>query len=138
MLRATAQFHGLMDRVHFIGPVQGIDKSLAYHAACLLVIPSRQEAMSIVVIEAGICGTPVLLTDKCGFDEIAASGGGEVVTATVDGVAEGLRRMLAKRSQLPGIGEKLRAFTRNGYLWTSVVQRYIKLFSSLLPRQADH
>jgi hypothetical protein len=42
--------------------------------------------MSIVVLEAGITGTPVLITDQCSFDEVDRIGGGIVVRASVDGI----------------------------------------------------
>ncbi len=49
-----------------LGALEGEEKSSAYHAANLFAIPSRQEAMSIFVLETGIT-TPVLITDQCGF-----------------------------------------------------------------------
>ena len=78
------------NKVHFIGYIGGKDKSQAYHAADVVVIPSRQEAMSIVVLEAGITKTPVLITDKCGFNDITDIDGGMVVQATVEGLEKGL------------------------------------------------
>lgn len=137
MLRAATQRYGVAERVHFIGPVRGADKSHAYHAACLLAIPSRQEAMSIVVLEAGICATPVLITDRCGFDEIAESGGGMVVPATVTGLAQGLDDLLKTRAQLPVMGTALQQFTRKNYLWETVVDRYVRLFSGLTRNAGD-
>ena len=70
-LKKIVKTHNSQDRVHFIGFLSGDDKSHAYHASDLLVIPSRQEAMSLVVLEAGITGTPVLITDRCGFESSA-------------------------------------------------------------------
>ncbi|OLB60302.1 MAG: glycosyltransferase, partial [Nitrospirae bacterium 13_2_20CM_2_61_4] len=67
-LRLMAARFSIQDRVHFVGYLGGDDKARAYRAAELVVVPSRQEAMSIVVLEAGISGKPVLLTDQCGFD----------------------------------------------------------------------
>jgi glycosyltransferase involved in cell wall biosynthesis len=136
-LREAARLPALTKKIYFIGPIQGTDKSHAYHAACLLAIPSRHEAMSIVVIEAGICGTPVLITDQCGFDEIAAAGGGIVVPASAAGLADGLRILLKERSQLPVLGAKLRRFTQDRYLWSTIVQRYAQLFSKLLSPKAN-
>lgn len=130
-LRSSSCSNMLMDRVHFIGPVRGKDKSHAYHAASLLAIPSRQEAMSIVVLEGGICGIPVLITDRCGFNEIAASGGGMVVPATSAGLAEGLNKLLENSAQLPAMGAKLRRFIIEGFLWSSVVNRYLRLFGKI-------
>jgi len=79
-----------LNDIIFAGYVGGIEKSMAYHAADLVVIPSRQEAMSIVVLEAGITGTPVVITDQCGFDEIETVNGGVVVAATVEGIKAGI------------------------------------------------
>jgi glycosyltransferase involved in cell wall biosynthesis len=136
-LRAAGERYALRQRIYFIGPIRGTDKSHAYHAACLLAIPSRREAMSIVVLEAGICGTPVLITDRCGFDEIAGSGGGMVVAATVTGLARGLERMLETRPQLRIMGASLRQFTLEHYVWATIVQRYIQLFARLARAGAD-
>jgi glycosyltransferase involved in cell wall biosynthesis len=119
-------------RVHFIGYVGGKEKSGAYHAADLLVIPSRQEAMSIVVLEAGISGTPVLLTDQCGFDEVARIGGGKVVPATVEGVQAGLANMLTERAKLAAMGSKLRNYVQDNYVWNVVIRKYLDLYSTLL------
>jgi glycosyltransferase involved in cell wall biosynthesis len=127
-LRAATARTGLSGRVHFVGPVRGADKARAYRGACLLAVPSRQEAMSIVAIEAGICGTPVLITDQCGFDEVGASGGGLVVPASAAGLQRGLEALLGPSADLPGMGARLREFTMAAYLWTSVVRRYLDLF----------
>ncbi len=121
-------------RVHFIGYVGGREKSGAYHAADLLVIPSRQEAMSIVVLEAGISGTPVLLTDQCGFDEVARIGGGKVVPATVEGVQAGLADMLTDCARLAAMGSKLRNYVRDNYAWNVVIRKYLDLYGTLLSK----
>ena len=123
---------GLNDRVHFIGYLHGKDKSQAYHAADLVVVPSRQEAMSIVALEAGITGTPILMTDHCGFDEVATVGAGKVVAASVDALQEGLIELLRDPVQLKSMGENLRRYTCENFLWNSVVNKYIELYHQLL------
>jgi len=131
-LQARVTGTGFANRIHFIGAVSGIDKSRAYHAATLLAIPSRQEAMSIVVLEAGICATPVLITDRCGFDELVDAGGGQVVKASVEGLQAGLAEMLSAREKLPAMGGALRVFTQENYLWVSIVKKYVALFERLM------
>ena len=130
-LRETARVEGVADRVHFIGYIGGTDKTSAYHAASLLAIPSRQEAMSIVALEAGITETPVLLTNRCGFDVIDG-GGGKVVPATAEGIAAGLAALLGTPATLPAMGRALGEFTRGHYLWESVVRDYIALYCELI------
>lgn len=120
------------DRVHFLGYLGGADKFQAYHAADLLVIPSRQEAMSIVVLEAGITGTPVLLTDQCGFDEMERIGGGMVVPASVDGLKKGLLGILKNPDKLTAIGGKLKKHVIANYTWEKIINKYIDLYRQVL------
>lgn len=136
ILMTGARDLSIARRVHFIGPVNGIDKSHAYHAAELLAIPSRHEAMSIVVLEAGICGTPVLITDQCGFDNISEAGCGHVVEADAHALQKGLARMLSDRNKLSAMGNALRTFTKEHYLWEKIAGHYVALFEQLAPRKA--
>ncbi len=132
LLQLMVRKQGLTDRIHFIGYVsQGI-KAEIYRAAQFLVIPSRQEAMSIVVLEAGIVGTPVLLTDCCGFDEVSSVGGGVVVSASVDGLSVGLVRLLENQSNLRVMGENLQSYVRKNFTWAVTVERFIDLYQQIL------
>jgi glycosyltransferase involved in cell wall biosynthesis len=130
-LRAIVAQYDVGDRVHFLGYVGGLDKSRAYYAADLLAIPSRREAMSIVVLEAGIAGTPVLMTDQCGFNEMAEAGGGMIVPASVEGLEKGLVDTLSKPVDLKMKGQKLKVFVSKHFLWDSIVDRYVQLYREL-------
>ena len=131
-LKVGVEKADVADRVHFIDYIDGEDKSRAYHAAALLAIPSRQEAMSIVVLEAGITGTPVLLTDRCGFD-VESIGGGLVVSASVDGVRYGLSRLLEEKSHdLKTLGEKLKRHVSEYYSWDVIIDKYINLYREIM------
>ncbi|MBU4446391.1 glycosyltransferase family 4 protein [bacterium] len=130
-LRQMTEMFDISDRVHFLGYLGGEDKSYFYRAAELLVIPSRKEAMSIVVLEAGISGTPVLLTDKCGLNEISMIGGGFVVTPSVDGVQQGLINIFKDRTKLKSMGANLKKYTYENYLWNAVINKYLKLYQQI-------
>jgi len=136
-LEGMAAKAGCGARVHFLGHLAGPDKAEALRAANLLVIPSRQEAMLIVAVEGGICGTPVLLTDQCGFPEVEEVGGGLVVPASEEGLAAGLRQLLGNAGKLPAMGEKLRQYVSRDFLWENIIYRYISLYEEILsePRQ---
>jgi len=131
-LKAKVEEFKLNDRVRFLGYLGGVDKSQAYYAAELLAIPSRQEAMSIVVLEAGITGTPVLLTDQCGFDEIAHIGGGQVVPASVNGLQKGLVEILSNPTQLKLMGENLEKYIYEHFTWDAIIDKYMKLYYKIL------
>ena len=135
-LKDKVSASNLEARVHFTGYLGGIEKSSAYHAANLLVIPSRQEAMSIVALEAGINATPVLLTNRCGFDAIVHIDGGDVVDASVIGIRQGLEEMLKSGSQvLNKKGQNLKRYTLMHFTWEKVIDSYIELFDVMIHRR---
>ena len=133
-LKKMAQELQVADRVHFIGHVGGTLKSQAFHAADLLAIPSRSEAMSIVVLEAGITGTPVLATNQCGLNEIESIGGGRIVAASEEGIRRGLLDLLSEPAALGPMGARLEAFTRERFIWDTVVHGYTELFTRCLEK----
>ncbi len=136
-LEAQAVNAGLGDRVVFMGPVQGPVKVAAYREARMLVVPSRQEAMSLVAVEAGASGTPVLLTAACGFPEAERVGGGRVVPATAEGLADGLRALLAEPAQLTEMGCRLQRLVLADYTWDRAAHSYLNLYRSLVPQPCD-
>lgn len=131
-LKTLVSTYLIESRVHFVGYVEGDDKARAYHAADLVVVPSRQEAMSIVVLEAGISGKPVLLTDQCGFDEAAQINGGCVVSPSVEGLKKGLMNMLDDSEKLRAMGRNLQQFVRERFEWKAIVNEYIVLYQKIL------
>jgi glycosyltransferase involved in cell wall biosynthesis len=134
-LKKKAQVYNLSDCIHFTGYIEGSEKSSAYHAANLLVIPSRQEAMSIVVLEAGITGTPVLLTDKCGFNEVADIRGGKVVSATEKGLCNGIDDILKNSRKLLDMGCNLKKFVETHYTWNKMIKKYLDMYNRILPQK---
>jgi len=115
-------------RVHFIGHLEPRDRSCAYHAATLLVIPSRHEAMSIVVLEALVSGLPVILTDQCGVESKIT--GGQVVPATVDGIRNGLIEFLSDARRSRVLSPKIKKYVINNFSWRFISQLYLELYSS--------
>jgi glycosyltransferase involved in cell wall biosynthesis len=134
--RLTMQ-SGMGDRVHFVGYLGGTDKLRAYRAAELLVVPSRQEAMSLVALEAGIMGTPVLLTDQCGFDDVARVNGGKVAPASAEGLRENLGELLGDPPQLKLMGENLKKFVEEHLTWESAIDKYLALYNRILTEQRE-
>ena len=130
-LKQSAEFAGLSSRVHFLGYVTGRDKAYAYRMADVLVIPSRQEAMSIVVLEAGVSGTPVLATDRCGLDDLAAEGAVKIVSPTSKALSEGLTAFLAYPVEARNVGARLKRSVFSGYLWATQSKQHLRLFREI-------
>ncbi len=132
VLEASVQRANSAGRVRFIGYLGGSDKTAAYQAAEVLVIPSRLEAMSIVALEAGICGTPVVLTDQCGFGQLSDAGGGWVVSATATGLAEGIAQVFnnPRSRQLAAVA--IKRYVAELYTWDAVVLVYKNMYQKIL------
>lgn len=133
ILQKMVHESGLEKRVIFTGHVSGEVKSTLFHMATLLVIPSRSEAMSIIVLEAGMAGRPVLATDQCGLHELAEQGGVVEVAATVEGLSNGLVTMMVdKKNELDHLGKQLQDQVVSRYCWENVVVQYVKLHNEAI------
>jgi glycosyltransferase involved in cell wall biosynthesis len=66
-LRRLAEWLGVADRVRFAGHVEDIEQVWRTHHA--LVLPSRYEGLPLSVVEAMLCGRPVIVTDVAGNSE---------------------------------------------------------------------
>lgn len=126
-LKKTLVENSLEKRVHFIGFISGQEKSEAYHAAQMLVIPSRLEAMSIVALEAGICCTPIVMTDQCGFSELVEAGGGLEVAVNAESLADLLLELMGDEHKLEVMGNKAQCFIRDNYTWEIAAKRHRQL-----------
>jgi glycosyltransferase involved in cell wall biosynthesis len=131
-LQDAAAASGFKERIHFPGYLSGGKKKVAIRQATLLAIPSRREAMSIVVLEAGIVCTPVLFTDTCGLADFASTGEGTMVPSTVDGLEQGLRALLADPERACAGAVRLQQRVQSDYLWTHQARRYLSLYERLL------
>lgn len=126
-LRRTAAHRGISNRVRFVGYVSGVEKEEAYLACDFLALPSRGEAMSLVALEAGVRGKPVLLTNQCGFDDVESCGGGRVVEVSVPALKEGLRAMVGQPGQLVPMGRALQLHVRERYTWRAAAESFLDL-----------
>jgi glycosyltransferase involved in cell wall biosynthesis len=66
-LRAKARTLGVEHRVLFTGPLYGEDKKAALADASVFALPSRYENFGNAAAEAIACGTPAIVSDRCGI-----------------------------------------------------------------------
>jgi glycosyltransferase involved in cell wall biosynthesis len=94
-----------LTNVDFAGHLTDIEKVWNnYHA---LVLPSRQEGMPLVVVEAMLCGRPCIATNVGGNSELIRDGvnGFLAKAATVDLLDEAMNRAWEDRHRLKEMGE---------------------------------
>jgi glycosyltransferase involved in cell wall biosynthesis len=93
-LEAQAARIGLNGGVLFTGPLYGDAKWAAYRDADLFVLPSQNENFGNTAAEAVACGTPVLVTDRCGIAPIVDHRAGVVVPHDCAALEAGLGKIL--------------------------------------------
>jgi glycosyltransferase involved in cell wall biosynthesis len=95
---------GLGKRVFFAGYASVEEIWASNH---VLVMPSRYEGLPIVVVEAMLCGRPVVATNVAGHSEVIEDGtGGFLADApTVASVANALERFWERRSEAQEMGK---------------------------------
>jgi glycosyltransferase involved in cell wall biosynthesis len=128
---------GVAGRVVFLGFLRGEAKRSAYRGACLLVVPSRTEAMSIVAVESGMFGTPVLMTDQCGLDDLREVEPGLVVPASVNGLTRGLEFALEDPLRLRALGAHWQALVRERFLWNHLAAQFREVHERIIDRRQN-
>ena len=103
-LEARARQLGLSEHVLFTGPLYGDAKWAAYRDADVFVLPSQNENFGNTAAEAVACGTPVLLTDRCGVAALIGERAGLVVPYSLEALTAGLQRLLDDSA----LGQRLR------------------------------
>ena len=130
-LKKVIKYKSVEKKVHLIGYIGGSHKVGAYTGAKFLVVPSRREAMSIVALEAGACGIPVILTTECGFDDVKDVGS-LVVKPVVDDLYNGMHSMLSSSYNLEKLGNDLRNLILERYTWLKTAEQYIAVSNQIV------
>jgi glycosyltransferase involved in cell wall biosynthesis len=113
-MRKLARTTGVESRTIFTGPLYREDKKAAMVDADVFTLPSQYENFANVVAEAIACGTPVLISDRCGISEFVAGQAGLVVPREPGALAEGLGQLIGDaclrrrlRDGCPGVAARL-------------------------------
>jgi|SoiMethySBSTD1v2_1073268.scaffolds.fasta_scaffold52359_1 glycosyltransferase involved in cell wall biosynthesis len=101
----------------------------ALRTADLFVLPSRNEAFSIALLEAGAYGKPVVATDVCGVAELIENDrtGVLVPSENVDRLAAGILNMIADPSRAIAYGRELRRRVMTQFSADETCRGYLRL-----------
>jgi glycosyltransferase involved in cell wall biosynthesis len=107
-----------------LGYLDRADKAAAYAAATVVCQPSRNESFSIVLMEAWLAGTPVLVHAGCPVTShhVFASGGGLAFGDFYE-FAGALDRLLDDADLRRRLAAQGRAYVEREYSWPAVTAR---------------
>jgi glycosyltransferase involved in cell wall biosynthesis len=128
-LRALCDELGTGDRVEFVGRV---DPRSHYWSADLVVLPSRWEGQSLVLLEAMACGATVIASAAAGSGFGRGEGIVDVGGPEVDVLAQTITEMLANPAMRRELGGRARATVEEQHSTSRVIRDYLELTDTLL------
>jgi glycosyltransferase involved in cell wall biosynthesis len=118
-----ASILGIQDRVDFPGWVRPLAEPLS--EATLFCLSSRYEGFPSVLLEAMSMGVPVISVDCESGPRVIVDHGrnGLLVDPSVDGLAEGMTRLIKDRAERERLGREGKSVVEQ-FKWETMVDRY--------------
>ena len=111
-LKSMADRRAIRGSVIFTGPLYDDAKWSAYRDADVFVLPSQNENFGNTAGEAAACGTPVIVTDRCGIAPFVGAAG-EVIPHDLAALENALGKMLQDPMLRENRREGCRAFVES-------------------------
>lgn len=133
-LAGEARRHKVETRVTIVARhVEGADKEALFASAALFAMTSLSENFGLAAFEAMRRGLPVLATPDVGMSEIVRKAdAGVVVEPSPDGIANGLKSLLADADASRAMGRRGRDVVVADYSWRSIAERMTKLYRDIV------
>lgn len=123
------------DRIHLAGFQNNLP--LYYQAMDLLVVPSINEGLSNVVLEAMSCGTPAIANNTCGNSEIIRHDEDGIIADlnTEEKLVCELKKLLLVPQKLEVFSEKARENVIKNFSLSQMVCNYSRLYREVADRK---
>ena len=138
-LRALAGQLGVGDRVHWHGSLPQPALAEYYRRASALVVPSREEGLGLVAVEALLCETPVIASDSGGVTDIVRheSTGLLVPPGDPAAIAAAVDTLLDRSDRGAALGQAGRLHVLANFAPASVARRYAEIYRDALDGRAS-
>jgi glycosyltransferase involved in cell wall biosynthesis len=132
--RALCERLGIAARVHFVGQLSHADTLALLRDSLALVMPSRNEGLGLVVLEAGMLGVPVIASDIEPFREMLSHETTALLFATenADALTHAARRLLSDAPLRARLAQQFRAHVGENFTIASNARRYAQLYRRVL------
>ncbi|MDQ2667697.1 MAG: glycosyltransferase [Gemmatimonadota bacterium] len=125
-------------RIHFHGAVKQFELPSFYQRAAALVVPSSEEGLGLVAVEAQLCETPVIAFDSGGLPDVVQHDrtGVLVKERTAEALAAAIGGVLARADRGAALGEAGRLHALATFAPESVARRYADIYRSAVGSSA--
>lgn len=123
-LRAQVNALGLNNKVYFTGYLASKDVQRMYKCADVSVFPSTYEPFGIVALEAMLSGTPVVVSDVGGLNEIVEHGvnGMKSYAGNPNSLADSILTLLHDPKLCDTVTKNAKLKVKTEYNWTKIAQ----------------
>ena len=129
---------GLSEHIEYVVKPKLAELVRLYQHACVFALPSDEEGLGVVILEAMACGVPVVSTRSGGPDGIVIDGVDGFLTPLDDAaaMAERLARLIKDKSFNAEMGRRARATIEARYAEEVAGQAFVEMWDSLLQGRA--
>ncbi|MCL0082944.1 glycosyltransferase [Thermodesulfovibrionales bacterium] len=131
-VKKMLEIESALDKVIFTGMLTGREKLAALGGADLFVLPSYSEGFSMAILEAMICGLPVIITHSCNFPEVAEAEAGIVIDSDPEQLAEALTRLIDNPQLREEMGDNGRRLIKERFTCDKIADQMIQLYQDVL------
>jgi glycosyltransferase involved in cell wall biosynthesis len=125
--------HGISDRTHLVGFVEGETKNLYLQGADLFALTSHSENFGIAAIEALASGIPVLITDGVAIAPMVQEQSiGYVTKLEINAIATKLERFFQNFDQTVPNKQNYQQIISENYSWQSISIQLAKIYKEII------
>lgn len=132
-LQQITRDKGLLSRVIFTGAISPNEVKDRMQQAKVFVLPSLEEGLGVVLLEALACGTPVVASSVGGIKDIVSPGVGLLVSpASPEELMSGMDWLLKNRSNWEIMSKNARRKAIQEYDWTNIARQFVIIYQKLI------
>lgn len=131
-IETAARSRGVTDRVHLLGRISEPDLESLYRSSDLFVMPNipidgDMEGFGVVMLEAGLCGLPVIASRLEGIQDVVQEGenGHLVEPRNAEAFVEAVRPYLEDPPSLEAASERAKRYTLEHFTWNRITDQYV-------------
>ncbi len=123
-LRNQVNYMGIQNKVYFTGYLDSESVKKMYKCADVAVFPSTYEPFGIVALESMLSGTPTVVSDVGGLNEIIDHGvdGMKSYAGNPNSIADSVLALLYDQNLCNNISKNAKAKVKNNYNWNKIAQ----------------
>ncbi|MEN8252844.1 MAG: glycosyltransferase [Patescibacteria group bacterium] len=128
-LKYQIKKYNLSKKVLLKGVCFGKEKSLLFKASDVFIYPSYLEGFSIGILEAASVGLPLIISNKCNFNELATHNAALIVTPKSKNLGVAINKLAKNESLRKSLGKNVKKIVANKYSIEGITKQLLESYS---------